>query len=72
LGTFSRSERKANTSSMGLAIITVFSKVATSRSSVRTPTGYPPCGSLPRPSNLCFRELCGRSPDVQRLAGSVV
>jgi hypothetical protein len=42
LGMFSRSERNANTSSMGLAIITTFSKVATSRSSVRTPRGYPP------------------------------
>jgi hypothetical protein len=32
VGTFSKSERNANTSSIGLLIITVFSKVATRRS----------------------------------------
>jgi hypothetical protein len=43
LAKFSRCERNPNTSSMGLAISTVFSKVATSRSpSLRTPRGYPP------------------------------
>jgi len=42
LGDVLKVGEEGNTSSMGLAIITVFSKAATSRSCVRTPRGYPP------------------------------
>src|SRR4029450_2895647 len=49
---FSKSARNANTSSIGLLIVTVFSKVATSRSSVRTPRAYRPSGHRAETSTL--------------------